>query len=325
MKRTVAILLLASGLSLNPLESAAAKAEERAVSLEDVSEEVFTASREKDLLTVQVLLNRARFSAGVIDGMGGANTKKAIETFERAEKLEVDGEVDDRLISRLEERQGKTILRRYTITEEDAKGPFAESIPESLEDQAELERLSYTSPKELLSEKFHMDPDLLEALNPDSDLGRAGTEIIVAARREGSIEGKIARIEVDKQLNAVRVYGDDDRLLAFYPATVGSESLPSPEGSMSVEAVAHDAAYYFDPDNLSWGPDKALEIPPGPNNPVGSTWIDLSEESYGIHGSPDPELISKSASHGCVRLANWDVEELAEGVSKGVKVEFVGD
>lgn len=295
-----------------------------AVSLNDVRGDLFSGSRKKEMLAVQVLLDRARFSPGVIDAAGGDNTRKAIEAYERAEALEVDGQVDDELMARLERSQGRDVLRRYTVSKEDVDGPFVELIPDSLEKQAELDALSYTGPAELLAEKFHMDQGFLETLNPDADFRKAGTEIIVAARRSGGIDGDVKRIEVNKRDNTVRAYGDEDKLLAFYPATVGSESLPSPDGTMKVEAVAYDAVYYFNPENLSWGPDKKLEIPAGPNNPVGTTWIDLSEESYGIHGSPDPALISKTASHGCVRLTNWDVGELADAVSKGVNVEFVG-
>lgn len=326
---TVVFVVAADLLSAGPpahkaLSAAPQESSGPRVDLDDVPAEVFSGSRDKKMLRVQVFLDRARFSPGVIDGLGGGNTRKAIKAFERAEGLEVDGKVDDELVSRLRKGGSDAVLRRYTITEDDAKGPFTESIPESLEKQAELDRLGYTSPQERLAERFHMQMDLLEALNRDADFRKAGTEIIVAAGRSKGIDAKVERIEVDKGANAVRVYGKDDKLLAFYPATVGSKSLPSPSGSMTVKAVARDATFYFDPKDMSWGPDKALEIPGGPNNPVGSTWIDLSEDTYGIHGSPDPHLISKSASHGCVRLTNWDVEELADAVSEGVAVEFVG-
>lgn len=321
-------LLAAALIAANSLPSATAAAalqseDSERISIEEAPDDLFSGSRSREMLKVQVLLNRARFSPGVIDGIGGENTRKAIEAYQRAEGMEADGEVSDRLVSRLEEGGGE-VLRRYTITDEDVEGPFADSIPDGLEAQAELDRLSYTGPEEALAEEFHMDQDFLKALNPDADFDEAGTEIIVAARRGDGIDAKVVRIEVDKDINAVRAYGEDDKLLAFYPATVGSESLPSPDGEMAVKAVAQDASYHFDPEVMSWGPDKRLEIAPGPNNPVGTTWIDLSEDSYGIHGSPDPALISKTASHGCVRLTNWDVEELAEAVSEGVRVEFVG-
>ena len=118
-------------------------------------------------------------------------------------------------------------------------------------------------------------------------------------------------------------YGDNGRLLATYPATIGSSTFPSPDGAMEVTAIAAAPTYHFDPEGREWGPGKKLTIAAGPNNPVGGTWIDLSKEGYGIHGTPDPKLIGKTASHGCVRLTNWDAAELAKAVSKGTKVEFV--
>lgn len=320
----IGALIAHNALPAAPVFAALQSADGESDAVEAAPDNLFSGSRSREMLTVQVLLNRARFSPGVIDGLGGENTRKAIQAFQRANGIKADGKVSETLVSRLKEADGDKVLRPYTITDKDVEGPFLDKLPGSLEAQAELDRLSYTSPEEALAEKFHMDQEFLKALNPNAEFTKAGTEIIVVASRTDGIDGKAVRIEVDKEINAVRAYGDDDELLAFYPATVGSESLPSPDGTMEVKAVAHDAAYYFDPDKLSWGPDKSLEIPPGPNNPVGSTWIDLSEESYGIHGSPDPQLISKTASHGCVRLANWDVEELAGAVSKGVRVEFIG-
>jgi len=110
-----------------------------------------------------------------------------------------------------------------------------------------------------------------------------------------------------------------------YPATIGSEQTPSPSGTHRVKSIASDAAYYYRPDvNFRQGKNtEPLTIPPGPNNPIGSVWIDLSEPTYGIHGTPEPSKIDKTFSHGCVRLTNWDAEELARLVKKGVEVHFL--
>jgi lipoprotein-anchoring transpeptidase ErfK/SrfK len=109
-----------------------------------------------------------------------------------------------------------------------------------------------------------------------------------------------------------------------YPATIGSQAVPAPSGIHKVAAIARDAAYYYRPDvNFQQGDNtEPLTIPPGPNNPIGTTWIDLTEPTYGIHGTPEPARIDKTNSHGCVRLTNWDVEELAGLIAKGVPVEF---
>ncbi len=169
-----------------------------------------------------------------------------------------------------------------------------------------------------------MDVDLLKALNPGASF-TTGESIRVAAYGP-DLAGEVLRIEADKSLRQVRAYGEDDRLIAAYPATIGSEDNPSPTGSHLVEGVAPMPEYTYNPKvNFQQGDNTSvLTIPPGPNGPVGSMWIDLSEPSFGIHGTPEPSLIDKTASHGCVRLTNWDANELAKMVKPGVPVDFVG-
>ncbi len=270
----------------------------------------------------QVLLDHRGHSPGVVDGVMGGNTSRAIEAFQRANGLAPDGELSAALLERLGGADSVNLLQRYTITDEDVAGPFVE-VPGDMESQAELERLAYESPAEAIAEKFHMAQAFLEAINPSADFGRAGTEITVVAPGKDAVGADVVRIEVDKAASTLRAYGANDRLLATYPATIGSSTFPSPDGAMEVTAIAAAPTYHFDPEGREWGPDKKLIIAAGPNNPVGGTWIDLSKEGYGIHGTPDPKLIGKTASHGCVRLTNWDAAELAKAVSKGTKVEFV--
>jgi lipoprotein-anchoring transpeptidase ErfK/SrfK len=189
---------------------------------------------------------------------------------------------------------------------------------------AELDRLSYQSPLEMLGERFHMDVELLKALNPEADFNRAGTRIQVADIEMASPVEKVATLVADKEKAQLRGYNDKGKLVVAYPATIGSEELPSPSGTHKIKAIATDAAYYYDPDkNFKQGDNtEKLTIPPGPNNPIGTTWIDLTEPTYGIHGTPEPSQIDKTRSHGCIRLTNWDVEELAKLVEAGVPVKF---
>lgn len=279
-------------------------------------------------IKAQVLLDRARFSPGVIDGRNGENLQNAIRAFEKARGLEADGELDDELWSKLNEGSSAPVMMSYTISEEDVKGPFT-SIPDDMEKQAKLERLSYSSPEELLAEKFHMDMDLLKQLNAGKSFDKAGTSITVAnvtpqSDSKGPPE-KIEKIEIIKSEHALRVLGKDGAVLAVYPASVGSEEKPAPSGSHTVRAIAPDPTYTYNPDYSFKGvkSKEKFQIEPGPNNPVGSTWIDLSVESYGIHGTPEPAKVGKAYSHGCIRLTNWDVEELAEMVEKGTPVVFL--
>lgn len=278
--------------------------------------------RDVEKLAVQVMLDRSNFSPGVIDGFGGGNTDNAIRAFRREAGLPDSDAIDAELLDALLEAHGGDIFRSYTITQADLRGSF-EAVPESLVAQAELERLGHASPREMLAERFHMDEDLLAVLNPDADFGKVGTTIATVSHGSGRITGEIARIEVRKADNAVVALAEDGSLMASYPATIGSGEFPSPTGSMEVVTVAPDANYTFNAERQNWGPDEDLVIAAGPNNPVGGIWIDLSKAGYGIHGSPDPQLIGKNSSHGCVRLTNWDARELAEAVSAGVPVVFV--
>jgi lipoprotein-anchoring transpeptidase ErfK/SrfK len=279
------------------------------------------------LIKAQVLLDRARFSPGVIDGRKGENVQNALKAFEKARELKADGQLDDEVWAKLNETSQDPALVEYTITEEDVKGPFAKEIPDKLEDQANLERLAYTSPEELLAEKFHMDEDLLKALNPGKSFDSAGTSIVVAnvmAKREGH-EQKVAKIEISKSEHVLRALAEDGSTIGVYPASIGSEEKPAPSGNHTVRAVAPNPTYTYNPEYAFKGV-KAKEkfvVKPGPNNPVGSTWIDLSVESFGIHGTPEPAKVGKAYSQGCVRLTNWDVAELAKMVKKGTTVAFL--
>ena len=192
-----------------------------------------------------------------------------------------------------------------------------------MEQQAKLEKLAYSSVRELLSEKFHVDEEILIALNDGKSFDQAETHITVPKVRSGKL-GQVARIKVDKERKAVRAYDKDGRLLAHYPATVGSASRPAPSGSFQVTRVVRNPVYTYLP---KYGfedvkADKPFNIAPGPNNPVGTVWIAINKEGYGLHGTPEPSEIGRAASHGCVRLTNWDAEDLATGVRKGVLVDF---
>jgi lipoprotein-anchoring transpeptidase ErfK/SrfK len=217
-------------------------------------------------------------------------------------------------------------MAEHAITEADVKGPFTETIPDKLEEKAALERLGYTGPSEALAERFHMDEDFLKALNRGKDFSKPGTVITVVniGREDRAARAKGGRIEIDKKRFTLRLLDKEGKLLAFYPASVGSEEKPAPSGVHKVTAVAENPSYTYNPDFKFKGVDakEPVRIAAGPNNPVGSTWIDLSVPTYGIHGTPDPDKVSKGYSHGCVRLTNWDVKELARMVERGMEVEF---
>jgi lipoprotein-anchoring transpeptidase ErfK/SrfK len=277
------------------------------------------------LIRAEVLLARARFSPGVIDGQDGGNLKNAVSAFERANSLPEDGKLDE-AVWKLLSQDAAPVMADYVITAEDVAGPFTVVPKEDYAAMAKMEKLNYATPLEGLAEKFHMDEALLQQLNPGVDFSQAGVKILVVSPPAEILPREVAKVEVDKARNQVRAYGPDDTLLAAYPATVGSADMPTPEGEWGVNGVSRNPTWNYDPAKLNFGDKKLgkLSIAAGPNNPVGIVWIDLTKPTYGIHGAPEPRLVGKTASHGCVRLTNWDAKQLASAVKKGVKVVFVG-
>jgi lipoprotein-anchoring transpeptidase ErfK/SrfK len=277
------------------------------------------------LIRAEVLLDRAGFSPGVIDGLSGSNARKAIGAFQAAQSLPPSGQLDTQTWALLT-RDTRPAMQAYTVTPADSAGPFAANVGEDFVKLAALaDGPQYTSPLQELAERFHMSQGLLKALNPDAKFA-TGTQVWVAAPGAPAFsKGDVEHIVVSKTKDQVFAYGAGDVLLAVYPATVGSTERPSPRGHHKVNGVGWNPKYVYDPAKLKWGPRShgKFVINPGPESPVGVVWIDINAPSYGIHGSPDPTLIGKTASHGCVRLTNWDALALAHGVKPGVPVDFV--
>jgi len=288
------------------------------------------AARSRVLIRAQVILDRAHFSPGVIDGRNGTNFRRALSAFLAANNVAPPASgglatLDAAAWQALIAGDNAPVTQDYVITPEDVKGPFLGTVPTTMVELAKLPHLGYATPVQALAEKFHMDVALVKTLNPKVDFAIAGTSIVVA-RPAAEPLPLVARIEVDKSIDEVRAYDASGKIVAIFPATVGSTERPAPSGQWAVRGVVTNPTYTYDPSRLTFGNAShgKLTIQPGPNNPVGSTWIDLTIETYGIHGAPDPTQIGKNASHGCVRLTNWDVAALGRAVKKGTPVLFVG-
>lgn len=279
------------------------------------------------LIKVEVLLDREHFSPGVIDGTPGENLHNALAAYAQAHSLASEGTLTAQVFGALTAADKAPVTQDYTITPEDQKGPFIGSVPEDFAKLARLRHLGYRNVEQELAQRFHMSEGLLRALNPTADFAKVGTTLLVVRPGNGDLPADIARVEIDKSANQSRVYDNAGTLVAVFPATVGSTERPAPAGRWAVKSVTFNPTYVYDPKVLTFGPKRKgkLKIAPGPNNPVGLVWIELTKPTYGVHGAPDPELVGKTASHGCVRLTNWDAVTLGRAVKPGAPIVFVGE
>jgi lipoprotein-anchoring transpeptidase ErfK/SrfK len=268
-----------------------------------------------ETLRLQVMLDRAGFSPGEIDGRSGTNTRRALLAFQRSHGLPASG-APSRATWRALESDAPTLID-HTLSAADVTGPF-EPIPEDMMEKSRLPALGYTSALEAIAEKFHSSPELITSLNPHSAWDQGETLRVPNVEREA--EGrKAAKVIVDGNDFSVTALDDKGKVIRSYPATMGSEHDPLPIGEWKIQGVSRHPPFFYNPD-LFWDADEShakVKIAPGPNNPVGVVWIDLSKEHYGIHGTPEPRTVGKTQSHGCIRLTNWDAAELADLVKPG--------
>jgi lipoprotein-anchoring transpeptidase ErfK/SrfK len=325
LRGTRAWVLLALLLIAGDLAHAAGLLDSASVNAAGPPASARAGSKQPDaaVIKAQVLLDRAAFSPGEISGRLDDNTRKAIAAFAAAHELTVNSKLTGDLWTALTATSEEPVLTEYQISDADVAGPFLKKLPAKMEEMQHLDHLSYTSPREALAGKFHMSEALLAALNPGKSLA-AGTTIVVA-NVGARPSGKASRIEIDKPQHLLRVYGAGDKLISVFPASIGSTEKPAPSGTFKVTSVTHNPTYHYNPVYAFKGvkTTKPFTIKPGPNNPVGTIWIGLTAQGYGIHGTPDPGKVGKTASHGCIRLTNWDAEALATMVAKGVPVAFL--
>jgi lipoprotein-anchoring transpeptidase ErfK/SrfK len=284
-----------------------------------------------DYVGFQVLLDRQGFSTGEIDGRPGTNLSRALAAMQSARHITATSQPDCETWHALGGDHAEAPVTTYTITSDDLKGPFEKTIPRELPKQAALPALGYRSPLEMIAERFHASPALLQKMNPGMTVAE-GREIRVPAVAPFDPDAKPAKdsaqgdvtIQVSRDESALRATRGDGSLIFWAPVTTGSEHDPLPPGDWKVDGVQWHPVFHYNP-KLFWDAkpsDVRADIKAGPNNPVGVVWIDLSKEHYGLHGTPEPGNIGHTESHGCVRLTNWDAARVAALVKPGTPVLF---
>ena len=271
------------------------------------------------VIRAQILLACARYSPGEIDGRYGDDLGIAIRGYQENHALKPTGTIDAEMWKMLDTHTAP-LLVPYAITEADMKGPF-EPIPKEAAEQAKMKWMGFESPEEGLGEKFHMSPALLAELNPGMKPLTAGEQITVVDVTRPSAN-RALRVVVSKSKRTVTALGAGDKVLAQYPATIGGDHDPLPIGTWKITIVDRNPWFNWDPVHF-WNVDPKIaaeKLPPGPNNPVGVVWMGLSKEHYGIHGTPDPGHVRHGESYGCIRLTNWDAEDLSLMVVRGTPV-----
>lgn len=277
----------------------------------------------RSTLEAQIALGRRGISCGSIDGSLGLQTRAALRAFQAARGLEITGQLDDATRSQLTlDGETSSVL---ILTGSELAG--LRPVPSTWLGKSEVSGLGYATALELVAEKSHSHPALIRQMNPEVDWSaiHAGQAIRVPDWEYPVPRGRAARVRISLSQRTLRAFDSQGGLLAHFPCSIASRVEKRPIGELHVEVVIKDPNYTFNPEIFpesaeAQALDHKLVIPPGPNNPVGVAWIGLDRPGYGIHGTPRPEEVGRTESHGCFRLANWNADYLRQIVTVGMPV-----
>jgi lipoprotein-anchoring transpeptidase ErfK/SrfK len=277
----------------------------------------------ESILEAQIALVRLGISPGSIDGAAGSQTHSAVLAFQKKNGLVPSGMLDDKTKQLLLISQ--PVMTQYTVTSEDLGRLMP--LPKTWLGKSEQPRLDFENILELLGEKSFSNPQLIQALNPNANWSQmsTGTQVTIPLVEYPPVAGKAAFIKISLQQCVLEAFDSETNLLVHFPCSIGRIAAKRPVGDLLVANFALDPNYTFDPAVFPESQEaqsigQKLILPPGPNNPVGAAWIGLDRPGYGIHGTPAPEQVGRTESHGCFRLANWNASYLAKLVWIGMPV-----